>query len=189
MYVSSEIIADAEKSFGTPREISMIAPLRENELDFIRSTQKNGREHDITLLIFNAVGEIAVMNKHGYPAELFRPPSGGLNIGESFESGGKREAYEETGLEITLLRYLLRVDVSFESPTRKLHWVTHVFVARADTEKIEPHDTKEIREARWAPMAIFDDFRECSQAFDQGGIHYRRRLHDEILKTLEGAPI
>ena len=184
MYVSAERVAEAENLFGRPKEIALNAPLTEDELDFIRSTQKNGRKHDVTLLIYNSAGEIAVMNKHGYPSELFRPPSGGLEPGESLDHGCKREALEETGLEIELKRYILRVSVSFTSPTRVLAWVTHVFTADALTETIEPQDTKEIRKAKWAPMSVFDEFREKVKSYDRGGIRYRQRLHDEILKVL-----
>lgn len=184
MYVTAERIAEAERLFGRPKEMALAAPLTEDELDFIRGTQKRGREHDVTLLIYNSAGEIAVMNKHGYPSELFRPPSGGLEPGESLEAGARREALEETGLQIELKRYLLRVNVSFESPTRLLQWVTHVFVADALTETIDPQDTKEIRKAKWAPLSVFDEFREKMKAYDRGGIRYRQRLHEEILKML-----
>lgn len=185
MYVNSDIITEAEVRFGAPVDKALTAPVTEAELDFIKKTQKRGREHDITLLIFNAVGEIAVMNKHGYPEGLYRPPSGGLDPGESFEAGGKREALEETGLEIELERYLLRVEVTFTSPTRTLLWYTHVFTARALTEEIEPQDIKEIREARWAPMSIFDEFRERIKTYRNGGIQYRGMLHEEILQALK----
>lgn len=184
MYVTPERVAEAEALFGSPKELSLTAPLKEAELDFIKKTQKHGRKHDVTLLIFNSAGEIAVMNKHGYPSELFRPPSGGLEPGESLEDGCKREAMEETGLEIALKRYILRVKVSFTSPTRVLPWVTHVFTADALTEKIEPQDLKEIRKAKWAPMSVFDEFREKIKVYDRGGIRYRQRLHEEILKVL-----
>lgn len=184
MFVTSEIIREAERLFGVPIEKNITAPLKEDELDFIKKTQKRGREHDITLLIFNEKGEIAVMNKHGYPQGLYRPPSGGLNPGEAFAEGAKREAFEETGLEIEIQRYLLRVTVDFASPTRHLPWYTHVVTAKALTTTITPHDTKEIREARWAPMSIFAEFRERVKEYDRGGIQYRRMLHDEILAVL-----
>lgn len=185
MFVTQEIIAEAEALYGSPIEKSITAPLKEDELDFIKKTQKRGREHDITLLIFNAAGEIAVMNKHGYPEDLYRPPSGGLEPDESLTAGAKREAFEETGLEIELERYLLRVTVDFKSPTRSLPWFTHVFTAKALTTEINPQDLKEICKARWAPMSIFDEFRELVKKYDRGGIQYRRMLHEEILLALK----
>ncbi len=184
MFVTKDRITEAETLYGAPVEKRITAPLREDELDFIKKTQKRGREHDVTFLIFNDKREIAVMNKHGYPVGLFRPPSGGLDPGESFADGIKREAYEETGLEIEIERYLLRVTVDFKSPTRILRWYTHVFICKALTETITPHDTKEIREARWAALSIFDEFRERVKEYDKGGIQYRRMLHDEIVKLL-----
>ncbi|MBN4076508.1 NUDIX hydrolase [Gemmatimonas aurantiaca] len=185
MFVTPEIIADAERLYGAPIEKCITAPLKEDELDFIKKTQKRGREHDITMLIFNDAGEIAVMNKNGYPAELYRPPSGGLEPDESFTAGGKREAFEETGLDIELTKYLLRVTVDFKSATRSLPWYTHVFTANALTTEIYPQDTKEICKARWAPLSVFDEFREQVKQYDRGGIQYRRMLHEEILLALK----
>jgi len=50
----------------------------------IRSSQIDGRAHDITLYIENA-GRIAVTAKHDYPPGLYRAPSGGLHAGETLE--------------------------------------------------------------------------------------------------------
>ena len=184
MFVTKQLITQAESLYGIPVDKQITAPLKEHELDFIKKTQKRGREHDVTFLIFNDKKQIAVMNKHGYPEGLYRPPSGGLDPGESFTDGIKREAYEETGLEIELEKYLLRVTVDFASETRTLRWYTHVFICKALTEKIIPHDTKEIREAKWAELTIFDEFREKVKAYKSGGIQYRKNLHEEILKLL-----
>ena len=104
MFVTNDKIAEAETLYGAPVEKHITAPLREDELDFIRKTQKRGREHDVTFLVFNGKSEIDVMNKHGYPAGLFRPPSGGLDPCESFTDVIKREAFEETGLHIEVER-------------------------------------------------------------------------------------
>ena len=187
MYITPALIDEAENLYGVPREARMTAPVREEEWDFIRRTQRRGRAHDVTLIIFHpdaATPQIAVINKHGYPEGLFRPPSGGLDPGESFANGAGREAFEETGLTIALRRYILRVFVDFNSPTRTLPWTTHVFTAHAENDKIVIYDTKEIRDARWATLSVFDDFRKRSPEFDRGGVQYRRALHDEIMREL-----
>ncbi|MBN4056765.1 NUDIX hydrolase [bacterium AH-315-J21] len=184
MFVTKKLTTEAEVLYGVPVDKHITAPLTEDELDFIKKTQKRGREHDVTFLIFNSAGQIAVMNKHGYPEGLFRPPSGGLDPDESFTDGIKREAYEETGLEIELEKYILRVTVDFTSETRTLRWYTHVFICKALSATITPHDTQEIREAKWAEMSIFDEFRERVKNYKSGGIQYRRMLHEEILKLL-----
>lgn len=90
-----------------PLEVAFEIPYRASEFDFLKRSQKHGRAHDVTLVIFRGP-EIAVIAKPHYPPGLYRPPSGGVNPGESFEAGALREAREETGLDIALVRYLAR---------------------------------------------------------------------------------
>ena len=58
--------------------------------------------------------KIIVVAKHFYPKGLFRAPSGGINVGEDFIDGAKREALEETGCEIEISKFLLKTNVQFK---------------------------------------------------------------------------
>jgi 8-oxo-dGTP pyrophosphatase MutT (NUDIX family) len=175
-----QLVADR---YGHPPVISMDAPVDEEEYDFIRSTQYYGRCHDITLYIFRG-NKVIVNAKHHYPEGLYRAPSGGLKPGESFEDGTAREAYEETGTKIEIGSYILRVNVSFTCGKKYIPWRTHVFTARYRSGKIRPVDIREIREARLASLAEFDDFKRIISRMESGGLDYRARLHDEVIKLL-----
>ncbi len=183
MYFNPRMIQEVADRYGYPPVIRMEAPVDAAEFDFIRSTQYYGRCHDVTLYIFKK-GQVAVNAKHHYPRGLYRAPSGGLKPGERFEDGVLREVHEETGLKIELGRYVLQVNVSFTFGTRIIPWKTHVMTAKYKSGRIKPVDIREIREAKWADMAEFDDYRTIIEFLDSGGLKYRARLHDEVVKLL-----
>jgi 8-oxo-dGTP pyrophosphatase MutT (NUDIX family) len=183
MYFTPRMLQKVADRYGYPPIIAMDAPVDEEEYNFIRSTQYHGRCHDITLYIFRG-NKIIVNAKHHYPKGLFRAPSGGLKPGESFEEGTLREAKEETGVNIQLLRYILQVNVSFSCGRKSIPWRTHVFTAEYKSGKIAPTDHREIREARLVELAAFDEYKKIIGRMESGGLAYRARLHDEVIKLL-----
>jgi len=177
------MIQMAADRYGYPPSISMQAPVNEDEFEFIRSTQTFGRCHDFTLYIFKG-NKVIVNSKHHYPEGLYRAPSGGLKPSESLIEGITREAYEETGTRIELQKYILQVYVSFSFGRKSIPWRTHVFTAKYKSGKIEPIDIREIRETKLADLAEFDEYKKIIAGMESGGLSYRARLHDEVLRFL-----
>ena len=56
---------------------------------------------------------LALIRKHPFPPDIWRPPGGGVKPGEDFVEAVVREAYEETGLRVTLERYLVEARARF----------------------------------------------------------------------------
>ncbi|MBU1320227.1 MAG: NUDIX hydrolase [candidate division Zixibacteria bacterium] len=183
MFVTPEIIAEIEKQYGKPEERSARFEMSVRHFANLKSSQKNGRSHDVTLFI-RKDDKFVVIAKHFYPPGLYRPPSGGINPGEGFVDGAKREAKEETGCDVELVRYLMRVSVEFFCGAEAVDWTSHVFLADYISGVIKPLDTVEIREIALAGIDKFLYFKELLLASDSGGMHYRAYLHDEILKIL-----
>ncbi len=183
MYFTSRMVQAVADRYGYPPIINMRAPVNQQEFQFIRSTQAYGRSHDFTLYIFKG-SEVIVNAKHHYPRGLYRAPSGGLKPGEDFHEGVLREAFEETGTSIELSKYLLQVNVSFTYGTRSIPWKTHVFTAKYKSGKIAPIDITEIREAKLAGLSEFDEYRKIISGLESGGLSYRARLHDEVIRFL-----
>lgn len=184
MYVTYRLIREAADRFGYPPIIQMTAPVDYEEFEFIRSTQHYGRAHDITMFIFKG-RQLIVIAKHHYPEGLYRPPSGAIKPGETLLQGALREAYEETGCRIELTRYLLQVNVTFTDGRHHIPWKSHVFSAKYLSGELCPIDTREIREVSLASLDDFDKYREIIRCkTDSGGLNYRARLHDEVLKLL-----
>jgi len=168
MNLTPELITEAERRFGVPREIHLAADLDEAETALVVGSMRKSRVHDVTLFIVEGA-DIAVIRKSMFPVGAYRAPSGGVAPGETLEQGALREAMEETGLRVELQRYLLRVAALFRTypgwggavplpqevidpaDPSLLHWWSHVFLARAVGEDltVEPIDTHEIAEARW----------------------------------------
>ena len=95
---------------------------------------------------------LALIRKPHYKPGLWRPPGGGLKPGEPLETGAKREAYEELGVEIELTQYLVRTKAVFTHGNVTIPWETHVFAATTDSVELDPVDTREISGARWGTL-------------------------------------
>jgi len=183
MYFNSRMIQLVADRYGYPPVIKMAAPVSQQEFQFIRSTQSYGRCHDFTLYIFKG-NKVIVNAKHSYPRGLFRAPSGGLKPGEEFHEGVSREIMEETGTAAKLNKYILQVNVSFVNGARAIPWKTHVFTAEYLSGKIAPVDISEIREVKFAELSEFDEYKKIIAGLESGGLSYRSRLHDEVVRLL-----
>jgi ADP-ribose pyrophosphatase YjhB (NUDIX family) len=176
-----------EERYGQPAEFETEIEMTPNELDVVSRSQKNGRAHDITMFIFKDT-QLLFNAKHFYPPDLFRAPSGAAKPGESIVDGARREAYEETGVEIELERYLARIRVKFinDADAREyIDWTSHVFKARYIAGEVDPKDTREIREARFVEFDEIPRFNEIMREVGIGGFRYRVFLTEHTMKLLE----
>lgn len=184
MYITAEIVRELEAHYGVPDEVAWQFEMQPYEFDMVRRSQKHGRAHDVTLFII-AAEQVVVIKKPMYLPGIYRAPSGGVAPGEAFEAGARREAYEETGLEIALERYLVRARVRFTRAGEKIDWVSHVFSAHPTGGKLEPIDTHEIVEARYATVAeITGPMKAAMLASGSTGLRYRAQLQDVVIARL-----
>jgi ADP-ribose pyrophosphatase YjhB (NUDIX family) len=184
MFVTDDMIHRMGELYGHPVNKSFSIPVGDREYDYIRSTQKHGRDHDFTLYI-RKVNRVVVIAKHFYPPGLYRAPSGGLNPGEDFHDGINREALEETGCEIGLKRFLLQTAVDFTRADHEaIHWRSFVFLADYTGGDFKFTDHYEIREVRLADWSEFETFGRIMRKSDKGGLHYRAALHEAVAELL-----
>ncbi len=183
MYVTEEMVARAAAAYGQPESAAFSFPVGDKEYNFIRSTQRNGRRHDVTAYIFKG-DEVIVIAKHFYPPGMYRAPSGGLQPGETLEAGLAREVMEETGTEIVLEKFLLRSSVQFTNREGVIDWMSLVFRARYLQGDFNFTDKREIREVRLARLLEFEQFGRIMRTLDLGGLHYRAALHERIAPLL-----
>jgi ADP-ribose pyrophosphatase YjhB (NUDIX family) len=148
LFVTAEIVAAAEAVLGRPETRSMRYEILPEELAMIRASQRHGRAHDVTTVLFHQQ-EVVCIAKPRFPPNVFRIPGGGLNPGEGLAAGARREAQEETGLRFEPRRYLLPVAVRFTCAAESLVWTTHVVSGPVDRLPLAPIDRHEIPEARW----------------------------------------
>lgn len=184
MYITAEITRAVERRYGFPLEIVRSYEMSQREFDVVRRSQKHGRAHDVTLFIISD-NRVAVIKKPMYPPGAYRAPSGGISPGEGFDEGALREAYEETGLEIEMDRYVVRAKVGFTCGSEVIDWKTHVFSATPIGGTLEPIDTHEIVEARYATVAELEgSIRDALLASGSTGLKYRAELCDVVLGRL-----
>ncbi len=173
------------EEYGEPVELEYSAEFSEREFGLLLRCARTGRAHDVTLFIADGP-RLALIRKPSYPPGLFRPPSGGVEVGEPVAVGAAREAQEETGLAIRLTRFLLRVRARFSCRSQAADWTTYVFAADALTRTLDPGDRREIAEACWAtPEALQAIMRPRMLAVGSAGFRYRVFLQDAGLIVMQ----
>ena len=94
-------------------------------------------------IIIETPGGGIVLIKRKNPPEGWALPGGFVDYGESLEEAAVREAKEETGLDIELVRQFH----TYSSPDRdpRFHTITTVYIARANGTPQAGADAKEAR--------------------------------------------
>ncbi len=181
MHLTDEVLAPLRERFGEPAQMEWVGDVTEAEWGV--ATYNPLRTHDITLFIVRGDG-LALIRKHLFPPDVWRPPGGGVKPGEDFVEAVTREALEETGLRIELQRYLVEARATFVYEGT-LDWRTHVFHATTEDEALHVYDTDEIAEARWGTLGeLAGPLRERLLATDRAFWRYRVALHDAALAAL-----
>ena len=182
MHVDEALLAPVRARFGEPLVLPWEGAVSDDEFRLAGSIP--GRRHDVTIYVFNG-DRLALIRKPQYAPELWRPPGGGINVGEDFVAGVAREAREELGIPIELDRYLLRTEAVFQRGEESLPWQTHVFSAHTGAEELVPEDTHEIEAARWGTLAeLQGPLREALLASGRSLWRYRVALHDAVAEAL-----
>ncbi|MFZ5980989.1 MAG: NUDIX hydrolase [Candidatus Zixiibacteriota bacterium] len=190
MYITDDILCSLSERYGPPRIWRVSVFAFPDEFAMIRNSQKGGRNHDVTVY-GQKDGRIIVNAKHFYPPGLFRAPSGGVEPGEDFVEGAKREMREETGCEMELEKFILRTAVDFylmlpdgTITDRVINWRSFVFTARYVDGDFNFSDRHEIREVSLAAWEDFESFSRTMRQTAIGGFHYRAALHDQVRRWL-----
>jgi 8-oxo-dGTP pyrophosphatase MutT (NUDIX family) len=202
MHLTDEVLAPIRERYGRPALLEWQGEVTVQEYGI--ATYDPVRTHDVTLFILNgptpvahgralpghaaASPRLALIRKHPFPPDVWRPPGGGVKKGEDFVEAVRREALEETGLRVELDRYLVETRARFEQGGRVLDWRTHVFSATTEDEGISPLDTVEIAEARWGTLEELDGpLRERLLATGRAFWRYRVALHDAASAALRAS--
>ena len=187
MHLTDEILAPIRARYGEPDVLEWEGEISEREYSI--ATYDPVRLHDVTLFILND-DRLALIRKHLFPPDVWRPPGGGVRPGEDFVEAVQREALEETGLQVELERYLVEARARFFYRPAELDWRTHIFLATTVDEEIAPVDTEEIAEARWGTLEeLGGPLRERLLATGRAFWRYRVALHDAALAALRGQEV
>jgi 8-oxo-dGTP pyrophosphatase MutT (NUDIX family) len=149
----------AEALFGTPLEATVEQEILPWEMDLIERVCGDTRFHDLTTFVLDGTS-LAMVHKPSDPDGVYWVPAGGLHADERLDQGVRREVREETGLDVRVERYLLRLEAFFTCGVRSRPWTSHVFVARPSRpaelqDRLHPEDTKEVERAAWIDVDTF----------------------------------
>lgn len=185
MHLTEAILAPLRERYGEPARLEWEGEIDERE--HALATYNPKRMHDVTLFILN--GErLALIRKPHFEPGIWRPPGGGIKDGEDFVAGVRREAIEETGLDVELQRYLVDAKALFLYEPYDVPWRTHVFLATTTGVELAPQDTEEIAAARWGTLPeLAGPLRERLLATGRAFWRYRVALHDASLEALRGS--
>jgi ADP-ribose pyrophosphatase YjhB (NUDIX family) len=183
MHVGEAVLTPVRELFGTPAVLRWDGEI--SDIEWAIATHNPVRTHDVTLFILDPSRRIALIRKPHFAADVWRPPGGGVKPGEDFVAGAVREALEETGLHVTLRRYLVVTDATFRNAGRTLRWHTHVLLAETEDTELAPDDPEEIAEARWGTLEeLGGPLRRRLLAESREFWRYRVALHDAALARL-----
>ncbi len=100
-------------------------------------------EPTVGILIFNPRGELFLMKTHKWHGK-YGVPGGHIELGESAVEAAKREAREETGLEIRGLEFLCWQECVYDEQFWKpRHFIFLDFTAKIDKGKVILNDEAE----------------------------------------------
>lgn len=109
-----------------------------------------------TVDVIIRLGEKIVLVKRRNPPRGWALPGGFVDYGETLEEAARREAFEETGLQVTLKGQFH----SYSKPDRdpRLHTITTVFLAEADGRPVGGDDAVEAAafDVGHLPPLVFD---------------------------------
>ena len=95
--------------YGEPRRVR--APIDDGFDDPIRKPDRYG---EVCMVIRRPTGRLLLSIKTFYPRGAYRLPTGGIHHGESVHDALVREAHEETGLDLSVERFIAHVAYTAE---------------------------------------------------------------------------
>lgn len=180
-------LEELRQKYGVPIRVDFAVEMVKEEFQLVQRSVERERWHDVTVFI-RYQGKYAVIEKHGYSKSgVYRAPSGGAQPSESLVDAAKREAREETGLEIELERFVLESHVILSCGSLPpIPWVSYVFLTRGVGGKLEAEDLKEISDVKLVTREeLLNEIGPLMMASGSGGFRYRALMTDAFFQELD----
>jgi 8-oxo-dGTP pyrophosphatase MutT (NUDIX family) len=135
-------VAALGAAYGRPRRVQcqlQIGP----ELFQTRFNRLDSRRGEVVLALQRPAGTLLLHSKAHYETGVYRLLSGGISCGETVLAAVHREAAEETGLRITVEKFIAVLDIAFCFGPIALPFPSYVFHVREAGGTLQP-DLREI---------------------------------------------
>lgn len=117
--------------YGTPVRQRCVLYVSDATIQWWASEKYRQRAGEVVLFIRLQTGDLLLHTKGFYPAGVFRVPSGGIKTGEGLCDAVRREALEETGLEVAIERFLAVIEIEFRCQELIIPYPSYLFLLRA----------------------------------------------------------
>lgn len=173
--------------FGEPVKHHFSVDFLDFECELVKRTREKGRLHDVTCFIQQSDDQYVVIQKNQYAdTGIYRAPSGGAKRGESLEDAAYREMYEETGLEVRLLRFVLDMYLDLTCNGEVIPWRSLVFLAEPVSGEMKPIDTYEIFDVTVMSRAdLLGTVDQLMRESGWGGFAYRSFITRKFFERLD----
>ena len=145
------------------------------------------RRAEVVFAIEDPDEGIWVHAKPHYPAHIFRLPSGGIHLDEAVEDALLREVAEETGLNVSVERFLALVEYHFYHGDSTVTFASYVFHLRSGGGTPIFQDGEPISAfygvPPWKLARIADDLRALN-GDRRGWGQWRALAHDVVYEYL-----
>ncbi len=141
----------------------------------------------VSAYIFNEEGKLLLTRSVKWN-NLWVPPGGKVEFGESMEQALKREMKEELNLDINDLRYLTTIELNRPKEVPNLHLVVNEYIAKADNQEIIINDEHSAYEWRmpeeWVKQKdLYPGVREVIEYY-LAEFKNREESHDKYKRAL-----
>lgn len=143
----------AVERYGTPAIREIHYDVKKRAWRHWRALRRK-RVGEVVLLLRRANGRYLVHTKAFYPQGTYRLPSGGIKAGESLVKAARREATEETGLDVRVEAFLAIVRHHFRRHRKETNLTSYLFLLAEKGGTLHPADEDEaITGFRELPLA------------------------------------
>lgn len=156
-------LAEAIATCGRPIERCIEYRVRQETLDYWQTVVR-GRAGEVILVLRRDGGRYVVHTKDFYPKGTYRLLTGGIKPGEDLLDAVRREAYEETGLQVRVGRFLSIIHHRFRRGECTVPFTSYMFLvedASGGESALAPRDTAE-RITRYREMGV-EGLREVAE--------------------------
>jgi len=158
---------------------------------------KTDRYGEVCMVVRRKNGRLLTMTKTFYPKGAYRLPTGGINYGESIHDALLRETNEETGLQVSINRFLAAIAYRVPAVNTQPLFYTFAFLldevsgtlgAIDETERIEAF--REIEPAELPTLAAFLEAVKNGYSDEIDGLwndwgHFRAVIHNVVWETFQ----
>lgn len=186
--VHAEEVEELAVRYGAPGRHSFRVEADEYIYSY-RWRKDSDRRAEVVFAIEDPDQGIWVHAKPHYPVHIFRLPSGGVHLDEAVEDALLREVEEETGLNVTVERFLALVEYQFYRDDSTVTFASYIFYLKSGGGTPIFQEGEPISAFYGVPLwklaRIADDLRALN-GDRRGWGQWRALAHDVVYEYLNG---